>query len=118
MAPLTLREIIPLLNARVLCCKENLDAPIGQAFSSDLMSDVLAFSPEGTLLLTGLTNVQVVRTCEISGISGVVFVRGKQPDQQVVALAEQYDLPLLTTELSMFESCGLLYQGGLKGFKR
>lgn len=118
MAPLTLKEVIPLLNAKVICCHDHLDAPIKQAFSSDLMSDVLAFSPEGTLLITGLTNIQVIRTCEISGISGVVFVRGKQPGEQTVALAKQFELPLLYTQLSMFETCGLLYRHGLKGFKR
>ncbi len=112
----TIREIIPILNARVLCCQEKLDTPIKQAFGSDLMSDVLAFSPEGTLLLTGLTNVQVVRTSEISGICGVIFVRGKQPDEKVIELAKQFELPLLSTDLPMFDSCGLLYQLGLKGF--
>ena len=116
MVSLTLREIVPILNARVLCCHERLDTPIKEAFGSDLMSDVLAFSPEGTLLLTGLTNVQVVRTSEISGICGIVFVRGKQPDEKVVELAKQFELPLICTDLPMFDSCGLLFQLGLKGF--
>lgn len=92
-----------------------MDLEIGRAFSSDLMSDVLAFSPEGTLLLTGLTNIQVVRTCEVSGISAVIFVRGKTPDRQVIDLAEQFDLPLLSYAHSMFEASGRLYQQGIKG---
>ena len=99
MVSLTLREIVPILNARVLCCHEKLDTPIKEAFGSDLMSDVLAFSPEGTLLLTGLINVQVVRTSEISGICGIVFVRGKQ-----------FELPLICTDLPMLDSRGLLFQ--------
>lgn len=101
----------------VLSGHDRLDQTIGQVFSSDLMSDVLAFSPEGTLLITGLTNIQVVRTCEISGISAVVFVRGKTPDRQVIELAEQFGLPLLSCAYSMFEASGRLYQTGIKGYR-
>jgi len=99
----------------VLSGRRWLDIDISRAFSSDLMSDVLAFSPEGTLLLTGLTNIQVVRTCEISGICAVLFVRGKTPDQQVIELAEQFNLPLLACNYSMFEASGRLFQSGVKG---
>jgi len=78
-----------------------------------LMSDVLAFTHAGTLLLTGLTNPQVVRTAEMAGIQAIVFVRGKYPPAETIALAEQENIPLLASHYTMYETCGRLYQAGL-----
>ncbi len=83
--------------------------------ASDLMSDVLTASGMGSLLLTGLTNAQVVRVAEVSDFAAVCFVRGKTVQPEVVHLAEERRIPLLVTPLSMFESCGRLYGKGLCG---
>ncbi len=85
------------------------------ACGADLMSDVLAFTHAGTLLLTGLTNPQVVRTAEMAGIKAIVFVRGKMPPPETIALAEKKDIPLLASPLTLYESCGRLYAHGLQG---
>jgi predicted transcriptional regulator len=79
------------------------------------MSDVLAFTKAGSLLLTGLTNPQVVRTAEMADIVAICFTRGKKPDEGTIRLAKSKGLPLLTTRLPMFESCGRLYKSGVVG---
>ncbi len=81
---------------------------------ADLMSDVLAFTHAGTLLLTGLANPQVVRTAEMAGIKAIVFVRGKVPPPETVALAKEKGIPLLATRFTLYESCGRLYAQGLQ----
>ncbi|MCB2189576.1 MAG: transcriptional regulator [Deltaproteobacteria bacterium] len=106
------------LEAEVITGLPWLDRPVTLVFGSDLMSDVLAFSEAGAVLLTGLTNPQTVRTCEVAGIVGVIFVRGKRPPDAVVALAEEYELPLLATTLSLFDACGKLYAQGVRGFSQ
>ena len=83
------------------------------ACGADLMSDVLAFTHAGTLLLTGLTNPQVVRTAEMAGISAIVFVRGKIPPPETIKLAEEKGIPLLATRYTLYETCGRLYTAGL-----
>jgi len=83
--------------------------------ASDLMSDVLTFSGAGSLLLTGLTNAQVIRAAEISDFAGVCFVRGKKPQPEAVQLAGERGIAMLVTPLSMFESCGRLHAMGLPG---
>ena len=83
------------------------------ACGADLMSDVLAFTHAGTLLMTGLTNPQVVRTAEMAGIVAIVFVRGKLPPPETIALAQDKDIPLLASKYTMYETCGRLYQIGL-----
>ena len=83
--------------------------------ASDLMNDVLSFQGAGSLLLTGLTNAQVIRTAGVADIAAICFVRGKRPDMETVRLAEEQGLPLLVTHLMMFEACGRLYAKGLRG---
>ncbi|MBP9015880.1 MAG: hypothetical protein KBH15_05190 [Candidatus Atribacteria bacterium] len=112
---MTLLEIKEILQAEVLAGEEFLDREPSSACGSDLLSDVLAFTKENSVLLTGLTNSQVIRTAEMSDIIGVVFVRGKRPDNYTVELATIKKIPLLATRLPMYESCGRLYLRGLKG---
>lgn len=82
---------------------------------TDMMSDVLAFAEPGALLVTGLINSQSVRTAEIADAAGIVYVRGKEPDEHAIELAIELSIPLFTTELSMFETCGILCAAGMKG---
>jgi predicted transcriptional regulator len=110
-----LKDIERILEAEVLTGDELLQEDIEMACGSDLMSDVLAFAKSGSLLLTGLTNPQVVRTAEMADLRAICFVRGKKPDQDTVRLADSKNIPLLTTPLPMFESCGRLYREGLPG---
>ena len=112
----TLSQIASWLEAEVLCGADCLERQVCMCHGADLMSDVLAFSRPETLLMTGLTNPQVVRTAEVAGIFGVVFVRGKRPGEVVVALAKEYELPLMVTQRSMFDACGLLFHHGLRGW--
>ena len=89
---------------------DHIDPNVGAVCAADLMSDVLAFASPGCLLLTGLCNPHVVRTAEMADINAVMFVHGKIPTEDTIALAEAKSIPLLSTALSMFEVCGRLYQ--------
>jgi predicted transcriptional regulator len=113
-----LEEIRKLLDAQWVGGGSGLNdcgaAPILSCQASDLMSDVLAGSGMGSLLLTGLTNAQVVRVAEVSDFAAICFVRGKRVQPEVIQLAEERQIPLIVTPLSMFESCGLLFAGGLR----
>ncbi|MFZ5584882.1 MAG: DRTGG domain-containing protein [Thermodesulfobacteriota bacterium] len=112
----TLAEIAAWLQAEVLCGQDRLARAIALCHGADMMSDVLAFSRPASLLLTGLSNPQVVRTAEVAGIAGVIFVRGKRPSEAMVLLAQEFDLPLMVTAYSMFDACGLLFEKGLRGW--
>lgn len=79
------------------------------------MNDVLSAATEGAVLLTGLTTEHVLQTAKIAGVALIVFVRGKQPDEAMVALAKSYDIPLLLTDYSLFVASGRLYMNGLRG---
>ena len=108
----TVREI---LGCRVITGHDRLDQEVELGCGADLMSDVLAFVKPNALLLTGLTNVQSVRTADIAGIQGIVYVRGKLPDKEAIELAREKGIVLLATNLLMYESCARLYLPGLRG---
>ncbi len=103
-----------VLDAEVVCGSEWMDREVMTVCAADLMSEVLAFAQESTLLLTGLTNLQVVRTAEMIDLVGVIFVRGKRPCTELIDLAHMKHIPLLVTPHSLYESCGRLYQNNLK----
>lgn len=109
-----LLKVQELLDAKVLTTKlpwETIE--LATACGADLMSDVLAFAKAKSLLLTGLVYPQVIRTSEMLDIQAIVFVRGKIPNSQVIELAIEQGLPLLATDLPMYEACGRLYKEGL-----
>lgn len=108
-----LREIVKILNASVYLGEERLDEDVETAFASDLMSDVLTLK-ETPMLVTGLCNVQTIRTCDMATLDIVVFVRNKKPTEDMVELAEENDMVLIATAYSMFKTCGLLYEAGVK----
>ena len=110
---MTVREIAGILDANWLCCEEEADRKVCYAFASDMMSDVLAHVQEDTLLLTGLVNSQSVRTAEMLDLPCVVFVRGKNPHRDAIERAREMGMPALSTQYTMFESCGRLYAAGL-----
>ena len=114
-----LSEVQKILGAEIVCGGDLLDSvSVQNACGADLLSDVLAFTKEHTLLLTGMTNLQVIRTVEISDLNGVVFVRGKMPRPEVIEAAEEQKIPVLMTNYTMYEACGLLYKAGLPGCAR
>jgi hypothetical protein len=112
--PLTISEVKALLDAEILTHDGDLDRLIVAAAACDLLSDLLAFNREQSILLTGLVNPQVIRTAEMIDLSGIVFVRGKKPNAAVIDLAEDLGMTLLTTEKTMFECCGILFSSGLE----
>ena len=110
-----IKEVVTLLNAEILCGEDRLDTEIHTACGSDMMSDVLAFSKDHGVLLTGLVNPQVVRTAEMLDIVCIIFIRGKKADEKLLEMARERDLVVLETGHRMFTACGLLYEAGLRG---
>lgn len=110
-----IKEVRDILEAEVLCGEEFLDQDVSSACGADLMSDVLAFVKDQGILLTGLLNLQVVRTAEMMDMKCVVIVRGKVPDAKLVDFAESRSIVMLRTPYTMYTACGRLYNKGLVG---
>ena len=107
-----------LLNAKVLCCEENLGKHVYSAFGCDLMSDVLAYVTDQAVLLTGLVNPQVIRTALMMDMVCIVFVRSKVPNEEMLELARESGIAVLTSKFRMYEACGVLYASGLNSLRQ
>lgn len=109
-----LSQIKAILNGTVIV-EHNNNQHIEHAFATDLMSDALAMIEEAetTVLLTGLANMQTLRTAEMLDIYTIIFVRDKKADEEMIELAKKLHLNVYTTSHTMYEACGKLYQAGL-----
>lgn len=111
---MNLKELAGIINAEVISDVDLGEINVPCAYACDLMSDVLAFCSPGSLLLTGLTNIQIVRTAQMLDIPAIVFVRGKIPLEETVTLAKENGIPILLSKFSLYEVCGKLYAAGVK----
>ena len=112
---MTLSEVVKILNADVLVGRDQLSMEVKTAFGADLMSDVLAFAKPGSVLMTGLTNPQIIRTADILDIAAIIVVRGKKLPVETLQMAEELEIPLLSTKYILFEAAGRLYENGIRG---
>ena len=110
-------EIKSILNAELICGEEFIENEVHTACGSDMMSDVLAYVKEQAVLLSGLVNPQVVRTAEMMDMLCIVFVRSKQPSKDMLELAEECGIAVMSTPMRMYDACGILYTNGLVGNK-
>ena len=115
---MTIREVMEIVDGKVLVGADRLDTRVDTACGSDLMSDVLAFVKDKTLLITGLINPHVVRTSEMLDITCIVFSRGKLPSEEILEEAEECGITVLSTEMTTYTACGELYIHGLPGTKK
>ena len=107
-------KLIEIVQGELICGENRLNHEIHTAFASDLMSDVLRLTAENTVLITGLCNVQTIRTAEMAEIKLIVLARGKHADKLMIELAEENDICILETDYSVFRVSGELYKNGIK----
>jgi predicted transcriptional regulator len=107
-------EIVKVLDGKILCGEEKNGYTIDVAFASDLMSDVLTLKNDHVLLITGLNNLQTIRTAEMSDIHCVILARNKKASEEMIQLAIENELIIVECRYSVFRTCGLLYQAGVK----
>ncbi|MGI6205804.1 MAG: DRTGG domain-containing protein [Anaerovoracaceae bacterium] len=109
-----IQKLAGLVSAQVLYEPEKTgQVDITRAVAADLMSEVMVGTADGSLIITGLMNPQVIRTAEMMNVTAVLFVRGKKVPDPVMDLAQESSVTVLSTNLSMFEACGILFREGV-----
>ncbi len=110
---MTIEQITQILNAKIICGEQRMHHEVSLGFASDLMSDVLTLKDDNVLLITGLANMQTLRTAEMSDIQCVIFARNKKISVEMQELAQENDIIVLECEYSVFKTCGLLFTEGI-----
>jgi hypothetical protein len=111
---MTIKDIAERIKGNIICCNEKESAEVEYAFASDLMSDVLTIEKDKLVLITGLSNLQVIRTSEMSDITCVIFARAKKVNNEIIALAREMNILLIESPFSVFRISGILYEAGIK----
>lgn len=109
-----IKEVVSIIEGKVICGEKLLDSEVAKGFASDLMSDVLTIDTDDVLLITGLANLQAIRTAEMSDISCVIFARNKKVSQEMINLAKESNIILIECVSSVFKTAGKLYAAGIK----
>ncbi|WP_053826954.1 DRTGG domain-containing protein [Lascolabacillus massiliensis] len=108
-----LQTICDIVEGRIINESQN-SSDYTKAFASDLMSDVLRFPMENTVLITGLSTIQTIRTAEISNLSCLIIARDKKVSDEMIELATKSRISIISTQTTVYEISGLLYKNGLK----
>lgn len=111
---MNIKKLIELVEGRLVCGNPESSHKIETAFASDLMSDVLTLDQMSPLLITGLSNLQTIRTAEMADIHVIVFARNKKVSGEMISLASENNMVLIETAFSVFRTSGVLYQHGIK----
>ena len=118
---MTAKKLVELIKGKVLSGETLLDnVKVKRAFAADLMSDVLAYvagEKKDTILITGITNPQIVRTSEMLDIPVIIVARGKRIPEETIKLAKEKNIVLIWTKLIVFVVSGILYINKIKGAK-
>ncbi len=115
---MNIRDMMQIIEGTLLTRTADLNREVKGGFGADLMSDVLASIQPEAVLLTGLCNPQVVRTAQMADVAAIVLVRGKHPPIETIRLANEENVPLVSTPYGMFEACGRLHSAGLASLER
>lgn len=114
---MTLANAIGAIKAETIVASRNPEIILSGAFAADLMSDVLAFAREGSLLITGLNSDQTIRTAAIKHLIAVVLIQGKEITPDMLEAARDEGIALYQTPLSKYETCGILVEAGLRPYR-
>ena len=107
-------DVVKLLNANLITGNDKLDEEVLRGFASDLLSDVLTTDIERLLLLTGMANLQAIRTAEMAEIICIVFVRDKKMTPEMIELASDINIVTIESPFSLFRAISALHDYGLK----
>ena len=103
---MTLKDISENLGAEIIYTGQAFDSlDVHNISAGDMMSEVLVGDEENRIIVTALTTDQVIRTADIVEAAGIILINGKQPQQSMKQLAQESDITLLSTEMSMFNTC-------------
>jgi predicted transcriptional regulator len=109
-----LKDIVEIIDGQVVCGHSRMLEEVETCFASDLMSDVLTLQTSNIALITGLMNIQTIRTAEMADINYIILVRKKKILPEVMQMACENNMVIVECPYSMFKTCGLLYKAGIK----
>lgn len=109
-----LQEVVNSLGLEVKTPGISLDREVAGGYVSDLLSDVIGNAKEGCIWITLQVHLNIVAVASLKGLSGIILVNSKVPDEDTLKKAVAENIPVMTSALPTFELVGRLYALGLR----
>ncbi len=110
-----LTDIVKTLDLTIKSGDDLLDREVNGGYVSDLLSDVLAHASEDDIWVTLQIHLNIIPIASMKGLSGIIIVNDRQPDEETLKKANLEDIPVLGTSMSAFQIVGELYRLGIRG---
>lgn len=104
-----LSELIEDLQFDCLAGKSLLDKEVVSAYVSDLLSDVMGKAQPQMVWVTSQIHKNIVAVASLIDLSAIIIVNERPADEDMLKLAEEEDVVVLSSKKSAFETAGLLY---------
>ena len=109
-----LKEIVEKLNLLVKTAPSSLEREVTGGYASDLLSDVMGNARKDNIWVTLQTHQNIVAVATLKEMAGIILVKDRLPEEEVLQKAEEERIPIMITELSTFEIVGRLYELGIR----
>lgn len=107
---MTINDIKEKLDLKLFAGEKGLQKIVTDVYSSDLLSDVMGNGDENQLWVTLQTHKNALAVAALKDMSGILLVNGHAPNSDMLEAANEEGVPVLGSDKSTFELCGLLYQ--------
>jgi hypothetical protein len=107
-------ELVEQLSLEVKTPGTDLGREVTGGYVSDMLSDVIAHVKAGYVWVTFQSHINIVAVASLKGVSGIILVNNRVPDEDTLQKASQENIPVMTYSLPAFELVGRLYTLGLR----
>jgi hypothetical protein len=106
---MNLADLIDELKLKVFSGKEFSSIPVTGAYTSDLLSDVMANSHENDVWITLQIHPNIIAVAGLKNHAAVILVNNRQPEKDTLAKTRQENRPVLGTGDSAFTVSGKIF---------
>lgn len=78
------------------------DAQVSCAYAGDLLSDVMGFAGEDSVLITVQNHLNTIAVCTLVGIKVIVVCHGRPIPPDMAEAAKREDVAVVVTQLSQY----------------
>jgi hypothetical protein len=104
-----LRDLSGQLSLNIIQGQGDLDVSVSGGYTSDLLSDVMAYGKEKNVWITCQTHENIVAIAKLKNLAGIILVNSRKPDQATMEKAREENIVILGTSEPAFAITGALY---------
>lgn len=110
---MNVKQLAERFDLKVAAGANGLEREISGGYCGDLLSDVMAHAPAGSVWLTVQGHANIVAVAVLREIAAVVLVGDRQPEAEALQKGDRENVPILRWPRSAYELAGKIYVTGI-----